>query len=131
MSDLDNRLAGEEPEPIDQFESPAEIYAYVHKKCGEGALRDLLARPLKGVTRTREDLLDDAGELKGAGLSQVATIVTELAAAALPMTDMSFCRYTSDVPANVAAWLRSMQRRQVERQLAREQKFKNKPTSKL
>jgi hypothetical protein len=69
-------------------------------------------------------LLDAAAELKGAGLGQAATIVTDLSSSALPMDDMSFCVYTPDVPANVAAWLRSTQRRQLDRQLAREQRLK-------
>jgi hypothetical protein len=105
-----------EPNPFDAFETPAEIFAYLFRKEGESALRELMSMPIKGVTRTREDLLDDAAELKSAGLTAVAAIVTDLSSGALPMTDMSFCRYSPDVPANVAAWLRSTQRRQLERQ---------------
>src|SRR6476661_2256435 len=119
------RFPTEEPDPFDQFNSPAEVYAYTHRKLGEDALRDLLARPPKGTTR--EDLLDAAAELSGAGLGgRAAAVVSEFAAGALPMDDMSFCVYTPDVPANVAAWLRSTQRRQQERELKRQQRFKTK-----
>jgi hypothetical protein len=110
--------AAREADPFDQFESPAEVCAYVHRKLGEDSLRQLLAHPPKGTTR--EDLLDTAAELSGAGLKQAATIVSELAATALPMDDISFCVYTPDAPANVAAWLRSTRRRQ----LAREQRLR-------
>jgi hypothetical protein len=74
----------------------------------------------KGTTRTREDLLDDAAELKGAGLSQVAAIVIEFAAAALPMDDMSFCRYMTSphdpsYRPNIESWLRATRQRQAQR----------------
>jgi len=69
--------------------------------------------PVKG--RTREDLQDAAAELKGAGLSQVAAILTDLSSNALPMTDWSFCCYTADVLANQKSWLRAQQQRQAER----------------
>jgi hypothetical protein len=102
----------EEADPFDQFESPAEVCAYVHRKLGEDGLRQLLTHSPKNPTR--EDLLDVRAELSGAGLVQAATIVSELAATALP----------TDVPPNVAAWLRSTRRRQLDRQLAREQRLK-------
>lgn len=92
----------EEPDEYDAFQSPAEVYAFVFSKEGESGLRELLARPLKD--RTQEDLLDASAELAGAGLSAAAAVVTECAAAVLPMTDLSFCCYTADVPANRASW---------------------------
>jgi hypothetical protein len=127
-NDPEDRFVGEEPNEFDVFESPAEVYAYVFRKEGEAALRQLLALPLpNGTVRTREDLLDDACELRGCGLNAVAAIITEHAAGALPMTDLSFCCYTSDVPANQRAWLRAQQQRQEEREWQREQRLKNIP----
>jgi hypothetical protein len=111
-------------DPFDEFETIGEVCAFVYSKCGEDALRELLARPIPGHPYTREDLLDCASELKSAGLSQVAAIVTDLSSNALPMDDMSFCVYTPDVPANVTAWLRSTRSRQQERQAAREERLK-------
>jgi hypothetical protein len=76
-----------------------------------------MALPLpKGLVRTKEDLLDDAAQLKEAGLKQVAAILTDLSSSALPMDDLSFCCYSADVPANRVSWLRAQRQRQAQRE---------------
>jgi hypothetical protein len=117
MDDPDNSSFPEElPDaPFDAFQTIGEIVAYVWHKEGEGALRELMARPIPGHPYTREDLLDTAAELRSAGLGQPAAILTDLSSDALPMTDWSFCCYTPDVPANQKSWLRAQQRRQEQR----------------
>src|SRR6476620_1322351 len=126
MSDLGDRFLSEEAGPFDQFDIP-EVCAFIHKKWGPDALRELLARPIRAadgkgnVVQSREDWLDISAELQAAGLSKVAAVVDEFAAAALPMTDWSFCCFTSDTPTNRKAWLAAQRQRQTQREEKREQ----------
>src|SRR6478672_3610801 len=111
-----DELPTEEADPFAQYSIP-EVCAFIHKKLGPDALRDLLARPIKGVdgkaiVQSKEDWLDYAAELRSAGLNAVADVVDEFATAALPMDDLSFCPYTPDVPANRVSWLRAQRQRQ-------------------
>jgi hypothetical protein len=109
-------------DPFDEFETVAEVCAYIHRKLGEEGLRLLLTQPApRGTALNRDDLLDIAAELSGAGLSKAAAVVSEIAATRLPMDDLSFCAYTPDVPANQRAWLRAQQRRQAQRADQRKQ----------
>jgi hypothetical protein len=57
----------------------------------------------------------DAAELKGAGLKQVAAILTDLSSSALPMTDWQFCCYSADVPANRVSAQRQRQAQRAEK----------------
>jgi hypothetical protein len=120
MDDPENELPGD---PFETFQTTGEVAAYVWHKLGKDGLRQLLAHPPKDTTR--EDLLDISAELSGAGLGRAAAVVDELAATALPMTDMAFCPYKDTDAAsawhsaNVTAWLRSQERHQREREAKR------------
>jgi hypothetical protein len=127
MSDADDSLPLDEAGPFDKFSVP-ETCAFIFKKYGADALRELLARPIPhwdGTTlvQSKEDWQDVSAELRGCGLSQVADVVDEFAAAAPEMTDMQFCVYV-DTPQNATnrrSWLRAQQQRQAQRAIKREQ----------
>src|SRR5258707_9662243 len=132
----------EEPDPFDALASPGMVAGYVWKVAGEDGLRDLLGRDVPASLGTaaggkpldRETVLDIASELSQAGLRKASAICTEIAASKPSMTDLIFCCYTkppySETPgnaANIRAWQMSEQRRQNERELGRQQRFKTKP----
>jgi len=134
MNDPDDSLPLEEAGPFDKFSIP-ETAAFIFKKYGPDALRELLSRPIKDLDgkstliRSKEDWLDYSAELKGAGLSACAAVVDEFAAAAPTMDSMVFCVYV-DTPSNqtnIGHWRRCQQRRQEQRQAAREQRLKTRP----
>jgi len=129
MDDVDDRLTGEEANPFDKFSVP-EVAAFIHRKLGPDALRELLARPIKDLdgkstlVQSKEDWLDVSAELRGCGLNAVADVTDEFAAAAKPMDDLSFCAYRVTDPSNatnIRAWLRAQQQRQAQRAIKREQ----------
>ena len=68
---------------------------------------------------SREDVMEAADELGGAGLRKAASIATEIAATKPPMTDLRFCCYTKPPYVgqvgnvrNIEAWQRAEERRQ-------------------
>jgi hypothetical protein len=128
MSDADDSLPLDEAGPFDKFSIP-EVAAFIFKKYGADALRELLARPIPhwdGTTliQSKEDWQDVSAELRGCGLNAVADVTDEFAAAAKPMDDLSFCAYRVTDPSNatnIRAWLRAQQQRQAQRAIKREQ----------
>jgi len=118
-------------DPFDHLSIP-ETLAFVFRKEGEAGSRELLARPLpNGGKYSREDWLDWAAELKGAGLTAVAAILTELSSSAPAIDSMVFCPYLvspySENPrnqTNISHWLRAQRQRQEQRQAAREERLR-------
>lgn len=68
----------ERPEQDDfgGFDTSAGVMAFIHQKCGDDGLRQLLAE----IGPDRDSLLKDAAELEAIGLFAVASIVAEIAA---------------------------------------------------
>lgn len=101
--------------PFDQFETHAELFAFLYeKKGGEPTLRAHLD---EFDDFTRESLEDIAAELTAMKLPKVAKIVSEFAAKAPSMTDWRFCSYP-DTPSNAVnrrAWFAAQQRRKAAR----------------
>lgn len=94
-----------EPDAFEKADSPAAIMAYVFSKAGEEGLRALLA----DVETDKESLKRDAAELDAVGLPDVATIVLEAAANALPANVMH-CPYAEDDLHNYQNWQASHRR---------------------
>src|SRR6185312_8871278 len=89
----------QEPNPFDKADSPSAIMAYVHAKMGANGLRALLAE----ITADRESLERDGAELDAVGLPDVAAIVMEAAASALP-DNVLHCPYAETDSHNYGSW---------------------------
>jgi hypothetical protein len=100
---IDN--APREPDPFDKADSPSAIMAYVFSKAGKEGLIAILSQ----IETDRETLERDAAELDAVGLPEVAAIVMEAAANALPANVMH-CPYSEDDVHNYQSW-QSYQRR--------------------
>jgi hypothetical protein len=124
----DDSFPLDEAGPFDKFSIP-EVAAFIFKKYGADALRELLSRPIPDLDgkstliQSKEDWLDVSAELRGCGLNAVADVTDEFASRAPEMTDMSFCVYV-DTPQNATnrrSWLRAQQQGQARRAERREQ----------
>jgi hypothetical protein len=102
-------INGYDGDPWEQFETLGEIVGFVHKQHGVAGIIEVLKRDTKSEF-TREDLQDAASELKAAGLTKAAAVVTEAAASAPSMFDLRYCPYPANDEYNVQAWLRLLQR---------------------
>jgi hypothetical protein len=113
-------IDGQDSNPWEQFETLGEIFGFVHKQHGLDGVRRTLELDTEGVF-TREALHDAARELKAAGLTKAAAVVTEFAANSPSMLDLRYCDYATQEPYvsspdnhyNIEAWRRS-QRRQLQ-----------------
>jgi hypothetical protein len=92
--------------PFKDADSVSATIAYVHAKMGANGLRTLLAE----TTADREALQRDASELAEVGLPDVATIVLEAAASALPAHIMH-CPYAETDSHNYESWQASHRRK--------------------
>jgi hypothetical protein len=92
--------------PFKEADSTSAIMAYVHAKLGEKGLRALLTE----ITADRESLQRDATELVEVGLPEVAAIVAEAAASALP-AHLKHCPYAETDIANYESWQANRRRR--------------------
>jgi hypothetical protein len=89
------------------FDEAAAIMAFVFRKFGGEALRMVLAE----VPEAHQEFLEaQAATLKALGLSEVATIVLEAAASALP-ANILHCPYAEDDLHNYDSWQASHHRR--------------------
>jgi hypothetical protein len=104
MAKIDN--TPKEPDPFDKADSPSAIMAYVFSKMGKDGLKALLSQ----VEADKDSLERDAAELDAVGLAEVAAIVLEAAASALPASVMH-CPYAEDDLHNFQSWQASHQRR--------------------
>jgi hypothetical protein len=93
--------------PFKEADSVSATMAYVHAKMGANGLRALLAE----ITADQESLQRDANELTKVGLPDVAAIVLEAAANALPANVMH-CPYAETDSHNYESWMAAYQRRQ-------------------
>jgi hypothetical protein len=92
--------------PFKDADSVSATMAYVHAKMGKDGLKALLSQ----VETDKETLERDAAELDAVGLPDVATIVMEAAANALP-ANILHCPYAEDDLHNYQSWQASYQRR--------------------
>lgn len=104
MAKIDNTT--KEPDPFEKADSPSAILAYVFSKAGEEGLRELLTH----IETDKESLERDAAELDAVGLPDVAAIVMEAAAGALPASVMH-CPYAETDTRNYESWMAAYQRR--------------------
>lgn len=95
-----------EPDPFAHANSPSAIMAYVFSKMGKDGLKALLSQ----AETDKESLERDAAELDAVGLPEVAAIVLEAAAGALPVHVMH-CPYAETDTHNYDSWQASHQRR--------------------
>jgi hypothetical protein len=97
MAKIDNTPI--ETDPFERADSPAAIMAYVYAKMGADGLMALLSQ----VVTDKESLEQDAAELNAVGLPDVATIVLEASANALPASILH-CPYAASDVCNSQSW---------------------------
>jgi hypothetical protein len=103
MTDLDQDLG-----IFEGFDSPAEIFAYVHHKSGEAGLMEVLAASI--ADGADGDYLErQSAELDAVGLPVVADIVRKAARDAPCGIDL--CPYTPEDRCNYISWQTSYQRK--------------------
>jgi hypothetical protein len=92
--------------PFKNADSVAAIMAYVHAKMGKDSLKAFLSQ----VETDKESLERDAAKLDAVGLPEVAAIVLEAAANALP-ANILLCPYAETDSHNYEGWQAGYQRK--------------------